>query len=207
MNWKIKDFRFTKKCKAFLVCKKSKAFLSTLQMSRKFEMKKAQMEIFGLAIIVILVFIGMMFLLMFYMKTPDTYSAKEKDNDQTMAQNLVDTIFSLNTTCGRDMDELLVDCYVNKDAPNLIYKCEGMDSCEYTFKVLNNTLNRTLILWNKAFKMSILGEARGSIYDREYMQCIQSVRGSRYIPLYSTALQPDSPDESGVIEVRLDICR
>jgi hypothetical protein len=193
--------------KHFWCARKEKAFLSTLQISRKFEMKKSQMEIFGLAVIVILVFIGMMFLLMFYIKTPDTYTTKEKDNDQTMAQNLVDTIFTLNTTCERDLQEMLVDCYVNQDTPNLIYRCDDMDSCDYTFKVLNNTLNRTLILWNKAFIMTIFGEEKGSIYDREYMQCVQSVRGSRYIPLYSTALQPDSSDESGVIEVRLDICR
>lgn len=164
-------------------------------------MKKSQMEMFGLAIIVILVFIGMMFLLMFYMRTPDTYSIKEKYNDQTMAQNLLDAVFSLNTTCSYDLQGMVKDCYVNYGNPSMLYKCNNIDSCTYTSRVFNNTLNKTLVAWSKPFKMTVFGEEKGVIYEKEHLNCIESVRGSRYISLF------DTPLRQGEIEARLDVCR
>jgi len=160
-------------------------------------MKKAQMEMFGLAVIVILVFIGMMFLLMFYMNTPETYSVKEKYNDQMMAQNMVDTLLSLNTTCSLSLKDMVKDCYLYYGTDQLS-KCDGFDSCTYFSRIFNNTLNRTFVYWYKPFKMTVLGD-KGTIYSYENLNCAESVRGSAYIPLY--------PDLQGQMEARIDVCR
>jgi hypothetical protein len=161
-------------------------------------MKKAQMEMFGLAVVVILVFIGMMFLLMFYMNTPETYSDKEKDYDRTMAHNLVDTVLSLNTTCPLSITEMVKDCYINYGTDQLS-KCDTKDSCTYFSGIFNNTLNRTLISWNKPFKMAVFGQDR-EIYLYENLKCIESVKGSALIPLWDTSYE-------GEIEINLDVCR
>jgi hypothetical protein len=160
-------------------------------------MKKAQMEIFGLAVVVILVFIGMIMLLNVYMKTPTVYEQKEQYGDQTLAQNLLDMLFGLNTTCSLGFGDLIKDCYLYSGKPDQIYMCEGIDSCTYISGVLNNSLNRTFVQWNKPFMMNVYGD-KGPVYQYATYQCDESVRSEMEIPLY--------PELSGTMTAAIDVC-
>ena len=160
-------------------------------------MRKSQMEMFGLAIVVILVFIGMLFLIMFYARAPDTLSAKEKYNDQVLAQNLLTAMFKLNTTCSLGIQDMVRDCYLYRGTDQL-YKCDNIDSCSYTQRIFDNVLENTLVVWNKPFMMNITGE-RGLVYSKSNLECLESVPGFHYISLY--------PEVTGTIETRLDVCR
>ena len=160
-------------------------------------MKKAQMEMFGLAVIVILVFIGMIFLMMVFARMPDTLAAKEKYTDQTLAQNLLTATFKLNTTCSLGIPEIVKDCYLYKGTDK-IYKCDDLTSCEYTKNIFDYVINNTLVSWNRAFVMNISSEGT-TVYSNNYLLCKESIPAFLYVSLY--------PEYSGTIDIRLDVCR
>ncbi len=156
-----------------------------------YKIKKAQMEVFGLAIVVILIFIGIVFIIKFY-KPASTEEIKSKYVDEVLAQNMVTIIFSLNTTCSLDMSELAKDCYLGGD-----YLCKDRYSCKYVNDTISRILENTLEEWEKPYEFYI----SGTNIKRSYGNCskLKKVPGQFIISLY--------PEEKGSIIARLDICR
>jgi hypothetical protein len=110
--------------------------------------KEAQMEIMGLAIIVVLLVLGMLFMVKFVLfKEPEDYRA-EYTNTQ-MAANMLNAILNTNTDCnGISVSELLQDA--SKDNPDI--ECGNMPLENYLKKVIGNEiLNSTLREWKKPY--------------------------------------------------------
>jgi len=156
-----------------------------------YKIKKAQMEVFGLAIVVILIFIGIVFVIKFY-KPASTEDIKSKYVDEVIAQNMLTSIFSLNTTCSLDMAELAKDCYLDGS-----YLCGSKRSCEYVNDTISNILENTLEEWKKPYEFYI----SGTDINKTYGNCsrLKKVPGQYIISLY--------PEKKGSVTARLDICR
>jgi hypothetical protein len=128
--------------------------------------RKAQMEMIGLVVIVILITLGMLFMAQFAMKDhPEkkiftrkglaysTVSAimKTTITDSTCVQQFVGDTF---TQIGKDMVE---DCAANKDTAALPqgysqYQCRGKHSCVFVREQITELLDSTLGSWNKRYE-------------------------------------------------------
>ncbi|MCX6708081.1 MAG: hypothetical protein NTW67_00325 [Candidatus Woesearchaeota archaeon] len=119
-------------------------------------MSKAQMEIFGLVIIVILLAIGLLFAIVILTKTPTREVERVKESVQ--AANFLNTILGTTSTCGkRTVRELIQNCAVaSKDwvgaAP-----CDGANTCSLAENMIKNMLNQTLGKWGKDYKFYMNG--------------------------------------------------
>ena len=107
--------------------------------------KKSQMEIMGLAIVVVLIALGMLFAVKFVLLKEDTGYRKEYTTTQLTA-NMLNTLLYTNTNCsGISVSELLEDAskYTHSIRCN-----DPVDSQKFVNKTINyllfKTLNQTL---------------------------------------------------------------
>ena len=104
-------------------------------------MKKAQMEIMGLLVIVILIIVALLFFLTF-----DTQNAGKKPESTEFSQEQLtgtfgSTFLETTSTCeNKIMREIVSDCAFSKEI-----NCESMNSCEYINKTLEKIANETLL--------------------------------------------------------------
>lgn len=124
-------------------------------------MKKAQMEAFGLVIIVFLLALGMFFMV--------SISGEEgvkamtfTPQDVKLGQNMIDAIKNIKVDCPPikrkvGLDELLQDMA----SYGIIY-CNGVPSSIYAQEMINTTLQMTLVEWSKPFVFRV--EHRGDDY-------------------------------------------
>lgn len=114
-------------------------------------MKKAQVEIVGLIIIVILIVIVMSIVLTFKVTEEPELIAKDYFYDQ-MPTSFLLTFLRTTANCSEEVsfEELLKDCAKNK-----ALSCEGMDSCDYINSTLTNILNQTLNKWVLGYSLQI----------------------------------------------------
>jgi len=102
--------------------------------------KKAQMEIMGLAIIVVLLVLGMLFAIKYVLFKPQTDYRGEYTKTQ-LAANLLNSIVNTNTECNQiTISGLLQDAARTQP---LIY-CGNIPSKDYVKNVTINILNQTL---------------------------------------------------------------
>ena len=150
--------------------------------------KKAQMEIMGLAIIVVLVALAMLFVVRFVVLKSPTEIKKTFTYTQLSA-NTLNTLLKTTTGCkGQDVTQLLQDCAASE---NII--CEdGNSSCYFVNKTINGILEQTLVKWNKEFVFN------ATLTDISFVK--GSCLGERQSKLYPI------PTDAGVMIVRLDIC-
>jgi len=109
--------------------------------------KKAQVEIIGLVLIVLIITIAMLFYL--------SYSVDDKINPEKSAYNKytntelsVSFIQSLLDTseCGTNVQELIVNCARFKNI-----RCGTKTSCEQLNETITNVLNLTLDKWGTSY--------------------------------------------------------
>jgi hypothetical protein len=154
---------------------------------------KAQLEIMGLVVVVILVSLGFLFALQFVvLEAPE--NARETFTREQIAQNTLHTLVLTTTTCqGLDMTELIQDCFDSLSDLD----CSGKTSCEFISVTTSTILNDTLKSWNKNYDFTLTrGERaliqlknRGCPNDRDV--------GRMFLP---------SRDGGDKILVRLDVC-
>lgn len=90
--------------------------------------KKSQTEILGLAIIVVFIAIGMLFVVKFMINQPADDTREEFIRSE-LANNILSSVIDANTPCrSQDISELLKDCAENNPGD---IKCGDMYSCEY----------------------------------------------------------------------------
>lgn len=114
--------------------------------------KKAQMEMMGLAIIVILLALGM-FLLVKFMVIDKPPSVKQTFTSKELATNMISTMLKTDADCGvrnLDMTELII-AYSEHDT----FTCKGMELREYLQESLDDIFNQTLITWGRQYRFEI----------------------------------------------------
>ena len=151
-------------------------------------MKKAQTEIMGLAIIVILIIIGMFFLIKFL--TMDTIDYKKEYTQVELASNMINTLLRTTSDCnGFSMTELLQDC--NQDKSII---CENKDSCDYVSLIAQQIFMETLEKWKVDYEFKVFNN-EDTLFTLG-KTCI-SDKKSKLFPI---------PTDSGNLFVKLDVC-
>ena len=135
--------------------------------------RKGQMEMMGLAIIVILVSLALLFGIRFAIsKGADR---KETFTQEQISENMLNALMLSTTKCGgNDMTELLQDCAGLNDTG-----CGRYDSCKFFNETARGILDGTLDGWGKNYRLTVVsstrtissvasGECRGSLDQSEY---------------------------------------
>ena len=113
--------------------------------------RRAQFEIMGLAFIMILVMMGILFGL-YVMSRPEPQLARDFSQSQ-LASNWLNAYKGMSTTChGADITRLLQDC-----ASSGQIDCGGKSSCAFAREITHELLNNTLGSWNRQYNLSLSG--------------------------------------------------
>ena len=116
-----------------------------------FKTKKTQMEILGLAVIILLVSMAILFVVKFVLMSPQNNIKKDYTFNQ-LASNELSAILRSSTTCkGTDVTELLQDCATY----NNIHCENNQDSCEFSRDTIAFLLSNTLDVWKKSYLLDV----------------------------------------------------
>jgi len=121
-------------------------------------MKKAQTEMLGIAIVVILVSLGILFIVTNALRSSGQQSQKREFSEKQLAANILGSILQTSTNCSNDkISTLLIDC-----GKNVVRFCGGetiqgvyieqTDVCSYLGETIDLMLNSTLKKWNKKYQ-------------------------------------------------------
>ncbi len=153
---------------------------------------KGQMEIMGLAIIIILVMLSLLFTVTWLLKAPATKPV-QKAKESVLAANFLSTMLGTTTECNkRTVAELLRDCALTQGAT----KCEALTSCEYAHNAIENIFNSTFKVWKKDYYFHMTGSL--SVEGIKFGKECKGEKEGKISPL------PVSPGFE--IKLYLDIC-
>ncbi|MEM4242834.1 MAG: hypothetical protein QXM31_02945 [Candidatus Woesearchaeota archaeon] len=154
---------------------------------------KSQMEIMGLAIIVILVTLGILFAIAWLLQAPSS-GPVEHEEDAILAANFISAALGTTTDCNkRTVRELLQDCAVTQGAT----KCGQQTSCDYARDVIQALLDNTLKVWKKDYYLAMTGTSA-----LEEMRFGSSCKGEKEMKEQPLPVTP-----AFKISVLLEICR
>ncbi|MBI4151287.1 hypothetical protein HY492_04115 [Candidatus Woesearchaeota archaeon] len=155
-------------------------------------MARGQMEILGLAIIVVLIMLGVLFAVMFVLRAPASNVAQEYKESQ-LAASLITAMLGTTTPCNdASVTELLQDCAVLNRL-----ECPAGDSCAQAQDAIGQMLAGTLETWKRSYQFSITGA-----YNVEQLTFASGdCSGER-----ESSTNP-VPTPGGALQVRLDLCR
>ncbi len=155
-------------------------------------MKKAQSEIMGLAIVVILLILGMTFVIRF-MASKEPVDYKKQFTQSELASNMINTFLkSTSRDCnGLSMTELLQDCGQSRG----IICGNDMDSCEYVEDTAQFVFSNTLEAWKMDYEFKAFADEEEPIFTLG-KTCLGSKK-SKLFPI---------PTASRTLFVKLDIC-
>jgi hypothetical protein len=180
-------------------------------------MKRGQMEIAGLIIIVILITLGMLFALIFFMQ-------KEPPEKKTfvrkgLAYSTMGALLRTSVQCTAvgvesiSMIDLLEDCAQLKQVGSNEYHCLEQaddDICQFTEREIKQLLEATIASWNKQYILSIQLFPRVGAARRENLLIIASDDDNGRIGVCtgerdSSGFFPEQT-EWGVVQSQLFIC-
>ncbi len=106
--------------------------------------RKAQMEMIGIALVIVLLIIGLGFFISRSLEpSEDVHGIYER---KQLAQNTLDVLIKTRSNCRNlDMVTLLEDCGKNEAIGGTI-SCNGPNSCGYLRREINFILNNTLAI-------------------------------------------------------------
>ncbi len=158
--------------------------------------KKAQMEILGIAVVILIIIVGL--LLMIMLISPFEQRSVIVDVARTeMGANTLNTLLKTNTGCRQmTVSELITDCV---DGPNA--DCSGADSCEYAKTITAFILKQTLTAWRVDYQYNVLVPSGADFEAKPEMniqtrQCTQKDHFEQPIPTHVS-----------MVKVSLDLCR
>lgn len=111
-------------------------------------MKRSQMEIMGLAIVIVLITLGMLFVVRFVIIEENSNPRTEYTESQ-LAANLLNAMLQMTATdCNnKQIKTLFRDCALANQI-----RCDGgEDSCSYLDSTVGEILSETLVHWNRKF--------------------------------------------------------
>lgn len=170
--------------------------------------KRAQMELIGIAVVVMLVSLGLIFAIKFEVTKPKR-DIKQAFTQKELAQNFVTTLLSTSTGCrNNDVSDLILDCIKSDPTAGQIGRItcslegEQLDSCAFYKRVAEQMLDKTLKTWFRDYRLEVvspdmtLDEDKLITNSSEFYRCRSSKPGWGYIPLFG----------GKTITVRLDVC-
>ena len=154
--------------------------------------KKAQMEILGLAIIIILIILGVLFGIRVLRKQPTELQAEFEQKN--IAVNYINTLLGTTTSCYKlTFRELIQDCAQTAGS----MQCEGGNSCIYTRNKFMEIFDKTLRPRKQDYVLTVSGA--GDVEDIN--------QGS--VGKCSGELKPAIqyiPTRSGTVTIKLELC-
>ena len=161
----------------------------------------------GLAIVVILLTVGMLFVLKFVvLKKPSTL--RQEVTESQMASNVIGSVLKTTTKCKEaTVSELIQDCGNWYEAPQKQLVCdvnplgtaESLRSCEFLNETIDYILRQTIIKQHRNFDFRIFLNKNeySPITHLNQSICLGSKESKRY-PL---------PLDAGTVWVKFDICK
>ncbi|MBD3209342.1 hypothetical protein GF367_02900 [Candidatus Woesearchaeota archaeon] len=126
-------------------------------------MRRAQIEIMGLVMVVVLVTIGIFFSVALKKPTPDRTPLEVYGNEK-LANNFLITLLESQTACGPKVRDVAVDCVRDAQTGQTgRYACDGKQSCDYLATIANHTLDKTLKRWNYRYNLTFTYTAGDTI--------------------------------------------
>ncbi len=119
--------------------------------------KKAQMELMGIAIVVLLVSLVMIFVVSYTARRRPTEYRKEFAGAE-LSTNIVKTLLSTNTEClGLTFNELWQNCVENYGDLTRAIQCnDNRNSCQYAEDETEAILNATLDKWMVSYEFKAM---------------------------------------------------
>jgi len=158
--------------------------------------KKSQLEVLGLAIVVILITLGVLFVIRFIVFKEPTEIRKSYIKTE-LASNMLNTLIRTDTTCrSKSITELLQDCASNP--PNGSIDCGSDHSCKFLNETIEIITNKTLRKWNQDYQFDVwLEDGTVLIHTLSDPLACQGEKESKpfYLPLQVTT-----------INLKLDLC-
>jgi flagellin-like protein len=112
--------------------------------------RKAQTEIIGVALIVVIIVIaGVLFLSMRRVSSDDNSSL----TDPELAQSLLNTLMDTKTEKNVIVSDIINDCYSNRN--DFCRSSTINDCCEYARKTMGNALEATLGEWGRSYRLTV----------------------------------------------------
>ena len=169
--------------------------------SKDFFNRKAQIEMMGLVVIVVLVTIILLFYISFRINSDENMQKSEPKQEYTekqLATNYIQAVLKTTTRCeGMNIQQLLQDCALYR---NLV--CPMGDSCAQINATLDNLTNRSMDIWQTSYLFKIKHRDR-LIYSKSKHGCDETKTAE------ATGFQPITlwPEDSQAIMVTLRVCR
>ena len=113
-------------------------------------MRRAQTEIIGLIVIVILITLVLFFILSFDIQKEETKPSPTKVSDAKITGPLGATMLETTTECKWSLRELLADCAYTREIT-----CGQKNSCEYANETIEGIMGKTLDQTGIEYKLSI----------------------------------------------------
>lgn len=155
--------------------------------------KRGQMEIMGLAIIVILVALGLLFAVQWMLKAPKPQVQRAKES--VLAANFLNTMLGTTTDCNkRTIRELLQDCALTGG----ITKCGDVTSCAYAQNIISDLFEQTFKQWNMKYHFAMTGATPIEQLNFQTEPC----PGEREQKIHPLPVRPGFE-----ISLKLEICR
>lgn len=129
-------------------------------------MKKSQAEIVGIAIVMVLIMLGVVFVIRFIV-LPENENIKQIYDQIQIGANFIDAMLITHTNCsGVTMTELIKNCFEQYDNPTSQHRCPevpicdtpgGCRACEFLNATIEFMLNRSLDSINERYDFFICG--------------------------------------------------
>jgi len=158
--------------------------------------KQGQMEIMGLAIIVVLIMLGVLFAIRFVLLAPEEDVAGEFKESELVAK-AVPVMLQTHTDChGATMAALLEDC-----ATTASFRCPSGSSCVHAKRLFAQYFKDTFDAWNREYEFKVSGNRR--VEDLALSRGACNAAASRA----SEYAQTPVPTAAGIITVSFRLCR
>jgi len=180
--------------------------------------RKAQMEAFGLILVVVLLALGIFFMSYTQMKKAKESQELSPQNID-LAQNMIDAVKNIKLYCNSSigeknipLDDFIQDMAMDENRLYCIKNNVYMNSYDYLNNSLSNIFNTTLTSRNKPFYFMIRKSKTNIIYlyiqttDADYSKCSIDFDNPDIDPPGDAGLQALPLRSGGNVEMKLFLC-